>query len=234
MKTSSLRRLLLVVSATFIAFPSCAQNPPAPAPEAPLDEAKVLYGLGQVMAMQLAQFGLSEADLAQIQKGLTDGVMKKGEPINQQVLMPQIQKLAADRAARQAKVEMASAEEFLKAKAAEAGAVKTESGLIYKELKAGTGASPAETDKVKVHYHGTLRSGEVFDSSVERGQPASFALNQVIKCWTEGVQKMKAGGKAQLVCPSSIAYGERGAPPRIPPGAALVFEVELLEINPAS
>jgi FKBP-type peptidyl-prolyl cis-trans isomerase FkpA/FKBP-type peptidyl-prolyl cis-trans isomerase FklB len=97
-------------------------------------------------------------------------------------------------------------------------------------LKVGTGPSPAATDKVKVHYHGTLTDGTVFDSSVQRGEPITFPLDGVIGCWTEGVQKMKVGGKARLVCPSETAYGERGAPPRIKPGATLVFEVELLEI----
>ena len=86
------------------------------------------------------------------------------------------------------------------------------------------------TDKVKVHYHGTLIDGTVFDSSVERKQPIDFALNGVIPCWTEGVQMMKVGGKARLVCPSEIAYGDNGAPPKIKPGATLVFDVELLEI----
>ncbi|MEO1086409.1 MAG: FKBP-type peptidyl-prolyl cis-trans isomerase, partial [Acidobacteriota bacterium] len=107
--------------------------------------------------------------------------------------------------------------------------IVTESGLIYTELAAGTGASPTATDRVKVHYHGTLRDGTVFDSSRDRGEPVTFGLNEVIKCWTEGVAKMKVGGKAELVCPSTIAYGERAAG-QIPPNAALVFEVELLEI----
>ena len=101
---------------------------------------------------------------------------------------------------------------------------------MYQELKAGTGESPKATDKVKVHYKGTLTNGTVFDSSIDRGQPATFGLNQVIKCWTEGVQLMKVGGKAKLVCPSDIAYGDPGHPPTIPPGSTLVFEVELLEI----
>ena len=92
------------------------------------------------------------------------------------------------------------------------GAVKTDSGLIYKTLTPGTGASPKATDTVSVHYHGTLTDGKVFDSSVQRGQPAEFALNQVIPCWTEGVQKMKVGEKAKLVCPSDIAYGDTGTP----------------------
>ena len=96
-----------------------------------------------------------------------------------------------------------------------------------------TGAFPTASDTVKVHYHGTLRDGTVFDSSVDRGTPVDFPLNGVIPCWTEGVQKMKVGGKARLVCPASLAYGDRGAPPKIKPGAALVFDVELLGIGGA-
>ena len=97
-------------------------------------------------------------------------------------------------------------------------------------LKPGTGAAPAATDKVRVHYHGTLTDGKVFDSSVQRNEPAEFALNAVIPCWTEAVQTMKVGGKSRLVCPAHLAYGDRGAPPDIKPGATLVFEVELLDI----
>ncbi len=111
------------------------------------------------------------------------------------------------------------------------GGEASESGLVITHLEEGTGASPAATDVVVVHYHGTFPDGKVFDSSVERGQPARFGLNRVIPCWTEGVQQMKVGGKAKLVCPPEIAYGPRGAPPRIPPDATLHFEVELIEIQ---
>ena len=115
--------------------------------------------------------------------------------------------------------------------AKEAGAVATASGLVYLSLRDGTGASPAETDTVKVHYKGTLPDGKEFDSSYKRGQPAEFPLNRVIKCWTEGVQHMKVGGKAKLVCPSAIAYGERGVSGLIPPNSTLLFEIELLGIR---
>jgi FKBP-type peptidyl-prolyl cis-trans isomerase FkpA len=120
--------------------------------------------------------------------------------------------------------------DYLDKAAAEAGAERTASGLVYRELEPGTGPSPKATDTVKVHYRGTLIDGKEFDSSYG-GEPIEFPLNRVIPAWTEGVQKMKVGGKARLVCPSTIAYGERGAPPVIPGGATLVFEVELLGIS---
>jgi FKBP-type peptidyl-prolyl cis-trans isomerase FkpA len=127
----------------------------------------------------------------------------------------------------------ASGQAYLDKAAAEPGAVKTGSGLVYRELRAGTGASPAPNDTVKVNYRGTLVDGTEFDSSYKRNEPISFPLSGVIPCWTEGVQKMKVGGKSQLVCPSSIAYGDRGSPPVIPGGATLIFEVELLGIGPS-
>jgi FKBP-type peptidyl-prolyl cis-trans isomerase FkpA len=124
------------------------------------------------------------------------------------------------------------ATDFLATAAAAKGAVLSESGLVYLSLKEGQGESPAAIDSVRVHYRGTLTDGKEFDSSYSRGQPATFPLNRVIKCWTEGVQKMKVGGKARLTCPASIAYGERGTPGGpIPPNAVLQFEVELLAVT---
>lgn len=117
------------------------------------------------------------------------------------------------------------------AAAKEAGAQTTPSGLIYRALQEGTGASPGASDKVKVHYRGTFLDGKEFDSSYKRNAPIEFPLNGVIACWTEGVQKMKVGGKAKLTCPPAIAYGARGAGGVIPPNATLQFEVELLGIN---
>ena len=119
---------------------------------------------------------------------------------------------------------------FLDQAAAEPGAIKTASGLVYRVITAGSGASPKATDTVKVHYRGTLTNGKEFDSSYGHA-PAEFPLNRVIPCWTEGVQLMKVGGKSRLVCPSNIAYGDAGAPPDIPGGATLVFEIELLGIS---
>ena len=125
----------------------------------------------------------------------------------------------------------ASAADVLAKAAAEAGASVTPSGLVYRSLKDGTGPQPEATDTVSVHYRGTFPDGKEFDSSYSRGKPTSFPLNRVIKCWTEGVQRIKVGGKAKLTCPAAIAYGERGTPGGpIPPGAVLQFEVELLGI----
>ena len=123
-----------------------------------------------------------------------------------------------------------SESDYLQKAAKEPGTKKTASGLVYLELKPGTGASPNARNTVRVHYRGTLVDGKEFDSSYARNEPAEFPLNQVIPCWTEGVQMMKVGGKAKLICPSDLAYGDRGSPPKIKPGSTLVFEVELLEI----
>jgi FKBP-type peptidyl-prolyl cis-trans isomerase FkpA len=129
-----------------------------------------------------------------------------------------------------ASLAVAQTDPALERAAGESGAVKTDSGLVYRAMKEGTGASPSATDVVRVHYRGTFPDGREFDSSHKRGQPAEFPLNRVIRCWTEGVQKMKVGGSARLTCPSAIAYGERGAGSVIPPHATLQFEVELLGI----
>jgi FKBP-type peptidyl-prolyl cis-trans isomerase FkpA len=119
----------------------------------------------------------------------------------------------------------------LAAAAKESGAVVTSSGLVYKSITEGTGASPKATDTVKVNYKGTFVDGKTFDASAEHGGAISFPLNRVIPCWTEGVQKLQVGGKAKLTCPSAIAYGARGAGGTIPPNTTLVFEVELLGVN---
>jgi len=195
------------------------------------DEQKTLYTLGLAVSQGLSNFNLSEAELEMVKTGISDGVLKRAPKVNPQEYMPKVQQLQQTRMAAGAEVEKKAGTDFLAKAAAEKGASKTTSGLVFSTIKAGSGASPKATDTVKVNYHGTLIDGTVFDSSVQRGQPATFPLNQVIPCWTEGVQKMKVGEKARLVCPSQIAYGDRGAPPKIKPGATLIFEVELLGIE---
>ena len=228
-------RFLTVTSKLLLTGALCSLTLGPAVAEMPADateEQQALYALGVAVSKQVAGFSLTGDELNLVIQGLKDGHAGKEGDINLQELMPKLNKLAQDRAKAASKVEREAAAAFLKEKgeAAKAkGGEVSDSGLIYTELKAGEGAAPKPSDQVKVHYHGTLRTGEVFDSSVERGQPASFGLNQVIPCWTEGVQKMKVGGKAEIVCPPDIAYGDRAAG-KIPPGSALVFEVELLEI----
>lgn len=193
------------------------------------DEEKTVYALGLSMARSLGQFDLSPAELAILKKALTDAAA--GKPaIDLETWGPKIQGLAEARAARVAEKQKALSAAFLAKAAAEPGAQKTESGLVYREITPGAGPSPTATDTVKVNYRGTLVDGTEFDSSYKRGEPAQFPLNGVIKCWTEGVQKMKVGGKSQLVCPANLAYGDGGRP-GIPGGATLVFEIELLQIG---
>ncbi len=200
------------------------------AAEPKTDEEKTIYALGVAMSQSLSRYSLSESEVELVKQGLADGISGTAT-VDVREQSPKIQALARDRAKLIADAEKVKSAEYLAKMAATDGAEKLESGLIYIETKAGSGPNPKATDVVKVHYHGTLRDGSVFDSSKERGTPSTFPLNRVIKCWTEGVQKMKVGGTSTLICPSDIAYGDRGSPPKIQPGAALAFEVELIEIQ---
>ena len=194
------------------------------------DEQKTVYALGLSVQRSLLSFDLSPAELEIVKQAIADAVA--GKPaVDLNEWGPKIGQLQQSRSGRVAQREKALAGEYLAKAAAEPGAVKMPSGLIYRELTPGTGDSPKATDTVKVHYRGTLINGTEFDSSYKRNQPAQFQLNGVIKCWTEGVQKMKVGGKSKLACPSDLAYGDQGRPPMIPGGATLVFEVELLAIG---
>ncbi len=204
------------------------------APEVKLDtdESKVIYGLGVLLAQRLESFSLTEAELAIFEDGLRDGVLGREKKVDVSTLDAQLQAFAASRRVAAADSEKKASAAYLEQMAGEPGATKAESGYVIRTLTEGTGASPAATDTVTVHYHGTLRDGSVFDSSVQRGSPASFPLDRVIPCWTQSLQKMKVGGKYKLTCPSDIAYGDRGSMPNIKPGATLTFEVELLDVKP--
>jgi len=212
---------------------------PAPAPAAPAapasaaEQAKTLYALGVLLSGPLDSFTLSAAELEQVIAGVREGVLKKSTMANPEAYGPKIQELQNTRMAALAVKQKELGKAYLAKAAAAAGATRSPSGIVITSLKAGTGAAPKASDEVKVHYEGKLVDGTIFDSSIKRGEPATFPLNGVISCWTEAVQTMKVGGKSRIVCPPETAYGERGSPPRIAGGSTLVFEVELLEIAKA-
>ena len=225
-----MRKAFVMTLVLSLAGAACASKAATPTVDLKTEEQKTLYALGLVMSDNLATFNLSEADVEYVKAGFTDGALKHKRQVELTVYGPKLRELAQSRSSAGAATEKASGSEFLSKAALEKGAVKTPTGFVYQEITPGKGASPAASDTVKVHYKGTLTDGTQFDSSIDRGQPAVFALNQVIPCWTQGVAMMKVGGKAKLVCPADLAYGDQGRPPQIKPGSTLVFEVELLEI----
>ncbi len=207
------------------------KKPAAPAAKlTPADMDKTLYAIGLSISKSLEPFALSPAEAEKVVQGVRDGVTGKAKFQLDDKVQGQVQELYMSRRAGVLEKEKAKGNAYLDKMAKEKGAVKTESGAIVIPEKPGTGPSPAATDKVKVHYEGTLIDGTVFDSSRKRGEPAEFPLTGVVKCWTEALQKMKVGERAKVVCPSAIAYGEQGRPPVIPGNAVLTFDVELLQI----
>ena len=200
------------------------------------EDDRSLYAMGYILGSRnLQTLGLSARELKIIEEGMSDAATGKKAKVDVDAQMPKISAFARERASATVDKEKAAGLEFAERAAKESGAVKVpvEGGgfLVYRRLAAGTGASPAITDTVSVDYEGKLISGKVFDSSYTRGVPADFGLKQVIKCWTVGVAKMRVGEKAQLTCPSDLAYGDDGQPPNIPGGATLVFTVELRSIK---
>ena len=227
--------LLVVLS---LGLTADAQAPPpsnaaaqaaTPTPQTSLtDEQKTIYALGIMVHRSLRPFDLSPEELAIVMRALVEGAA--GKPaVDFNEWAQQVEVLSGARHSRVVAREKVAAAAYLAAAAEEFGAVTTPSGLVYRTLRSGTGPTPTARDTVKVHYRGTLIDGTVFDSSYERKEPVAFRLGEVVPCWTEGVQKMSVGGRARLVCPSSLAYGDEGSP-GIPGGAALVFEVELVGI----
>jgi len=203
----------------------------AAAPEPTTDEQKALYALGLAINQSLNNFTLSESEFELVKSGLNDGFFKRPK-VDLQAFGVKISELQQARAAAIAEAEKKSGAAFLAKAEAEPGSKKTESGAVITTTKEGKGAAPKVSDIVKVHYNGTLIDGTVFDSTVKRGEPATLRVNEMSKCWVEGIQQMKVGSKNKLVCPSSLAYRDKGLPPLIKPGATLVFEIELLEILP--
>ena len=195
------------------------------------EKEKLSYCLGANIGMSLQSQGLTELDTKIFAEAINDVVSNSELKINSEEINSYLQEYFGKLQAEQQKVAVAEGEKFLKNNSSQDGVVTLDSGLQYKVLKEGSGEKPKATDTVTTHYHGTLISGEVFDSSVERSEPASFPVNGVIPGWVEALQLMPVGSKWKLFVPSHLAYGERGAGPKIGPNTTLIFEVELLSIN---
>ncbi len=220
------------MSALLVSFAAAAQPK--------TDEEKTLYAIGYLVGSRnLGPLSLKPEEIKMVERGISDGAQGKKAATDVEAQMEKVNAFAQGRSNAASDKEKAAGREYTEKAAKEAGAKKIEvdiggsrkSFLVYKTLKPSDGPTPAPRDKVKVNYEGRLTNGTVFDSSYKRGQPAEFPLNGVIKCWTEGVQRMKVNEKARLTCPSDVAYGDHGHPPTIPGGATLVFDVELLGVS---
>jgi FKBP-type peptidyl-prolyl cis-trans isomerase FkpA len=228
----------LTMGSLVLCLAACKAKASDPAPAAAAanlqtDEQKTLYALGLVLGRNVKVFNLTPEELELVKKGISDSVTGTKPAVDLDTFGPKLNELAQTRQGAAAAAEKTKGQAYAEQAGKEAGATVLPTGIVMKTITPGTGASPKDSDTVKVHYEGKLIDGTVFDSSVQRGQPAEFPLTGVIPCWTQGVAKMKVGEKARLVCPSDVAYRDQGSPPTIPGGATLVFEVELLGISAA-
>lgn len=226
-----MKKLLLILVCAMLA--SCGHT--TKAQNEMTNDQKMSYALGVNSGDQFRNLGL-EIDIDMFIQGIKDGIANSNKftPEEMQAAFGYLDSVARANQNKAVEKEKAAGAEFLAKNKKEKGVVETASGLQYKVVKEGTGKKPLATDKVKVHYKGTLLDGTVFDSSYDRGEPITFPLNGVIKGWTEGLQLMSEGSKYILYIPSDLGYGDRGAGGQIKPGATLIFEVELLEVNPAN
>jgi FKBP-type peptidyl-prolyl cis-trans isomerase FkpA len=228
LSSSRVKRTLILAGFCLVGL-ACASAAEPPPPLETEDD-KTLYALGLALSARLKNYDLNEKEVALVKQGLHDGIL--GDPkVEIATYGPKLDPFLQTRFTAAAAKEKTAGAEFVQKMAAEPGAEKLESGMVYIEQQAGTGASPSPSATVKVHYDGTLRDGDTFDSSRQRGEPATFSLNGVIPCFAQGIGKMKVGGKAKLICPAELAYGDRGSPPNIGAGATLVVDVELLEVT---
>ena len=230
----------------FLSLPAAGQEtkaPPASKPPAgekakaaagakgpATDADKTLYVMGVALARTFQNLDLTPAELAVLKEGLSDAGARRPLKVSPETWGPKIPAFTKARLAKIADEERAGSAAYAERIAAEPGTLRQPSGFFYRELKAGAGASPAPGQKVLLRYTGTLVDGTVFDSSTREGRPVVFDLSNVIPCFKEGILLMKTGGRARLVCPAALAYGDVGLPPRIRPGATLVFDVELVDL----
>jgi FKBP-type peptidyl-prolyl cis-trans isomerase len=210
-----------------------AQTAAKGAPAAPMTEDdKALYSLGVILSSNIQSFEFSAAEIERVKQGLADGALGKANLDDVEKHVGRLQQLQGERVAAAVEREKAAGTAYQAKAATEGGARRLESGVIVRSVSEGSGANPTASDQVKVHYAGRFVDGKEFDSSYKRNEPATFPLEGVIPCWTEAVQQIKVGGKAQVICPPDRAYGDQGRPPQMRGGATLVFDIELLEILP--
>jgi FKBP-type peptidyl-prolyl cis-trans isomerase FkpA len=228
-----MRFRLVMTLAAAATLAACGQSSQTAAPKT--DEEKAIYSLGVILAKRasIADFQLTDQEMDLAKSGFADGARDKAKFSDEEIdkLIPKLQELHTARSEAAMKKEKEAGTAFLAKAAAESGAKKLDNGLVYKAVKEGTGAQPTANDTVKVNYEGKFVDGKVFDSTDKHPDkaPSEFPLAGMIPCWTEGVQQMKVGGKAHIVCPPELAYGDQAQPP-MRAGATLVFEVELLDI----
>jgi FKBP-type peptidyl-prolyl cis-trans isomerase FkpA len=232
---------LALAAMSMAAEPAPGASAPAAAPKsataakgapAESDQDKTLYALGVLLSHNLDTFQLSEAEFAHVKEGINDGFHHKPAAASAEASLPQIQALQRSRVMVVSAHEKELGQAYLDKAASAPGATKTSTGLLYIPVSPGSGPTPARTDRVTVNYEGRLIDGTVFDSSAQHGQAATLLVSNIIPCWTEALQLMKVGGKSRIICPAGLAYGDRGAPPKIKPGASLEFDIELVAIVP--
>ena len=230
---STLAALILGTSASGASDSTPAHTPSTQPPGKALttEEERTLYAVGLVLGQRTRGFALTPAELEIVKAGLTAGALGQPPAVDLKVYGPKINALLSTRTRVTAQAEEARGKAYIEEQAKKQGVVRTPGGGLIETVSAGTGPAPTIQDSVKVHYVGTLLDGTVFDSSRARGTPETFSLGHVIGCWGEALPRMKVGGRARLVCPAQLAYGEQ-AQGTIPPGATLLFDVELLEIAP--
>ena len=193
------------------------------------DRDNMFYYLGTALSQNLVPMALSEDEIDLVLQGLREALTGDAPEMDDKKYGAMLNELAQEKAKAGTAEEVIAGQAYIDEMAKEEGAVLTESGIVILEMTPGTGKSPSAASTIKAHYHGTLRNGNVFDSSVDRGQPLTISLANVIPCWQEGIPTMKEGGKSKITCPADTAYGDRASGP-IPPGSALTFEVELIEV----
>lgn len=235
--------LISLIVAAAPAFAADADSPKANRAEAPKTETKLaapkeayktddersIYTIGYLMGRNVSSFSMTPAEVKVIQAGLGDAILGATPKVDVRFYQPRVNDLLTKRMEGAASKEKEKGRAFTEKFVKESKPQAIPGGGWYLETKAGTGPIPSKTETIKAHYRGTTIEGVEFDSSYARGEPTEFALNGVIACWTNGISMMKVGGKAKLVCPSDVAYGDPGRP-GIKPGATLVFEVELVAI----